>query len=56
VDLQRRVFYTLHDEQLQTHRNSKAIAVLLNYLHEQGVLSDTAIDDILLEVVDMKAE
>lgn len=54
--LEQRVFYTLHDDSssrasLQTHRNTKAIALLMNHLHRQGLLSDEALDDILLECV-----
>lgn len=57
----RRVYYTLTDAsvrpggsgdpKLQAHRNTKAIAQLVNHLHQQGILSDDAIDEILLDCV-----
>ncbi len=50
--LHQRLFYTLHVEgsrDLQTHRNTKAVALLMEHLHRQGLLSDDAIDDILLD-------
>ena len=48
------VFYTLHDgasENLQLHRNSKALAVLIQTLHEKNLLDDADVDRILFEVI-----
>lgn len=57
-DVAKHVFYTLigepedlKREQLQAHRNSKAIALLVQTLKEFGVLTDEHIDKMLLEVV-----
>jgi hypothetical protein len=48
--LARRVFNVLQDDkELQTHRNSLAIAKLFDHLHHQGFLSDDEIDKILLD-------
>jgi hypothetical protein len=50
-----RAYYTLRPtggsdaSDLQAHRNTRAIGYLLERLHKQGVLSDDAIDDILLK-------
>jgi hypothetical protein len=52
--LEQRVFYTLHvadDSDLQTHRSTKAIALLISHLHKSGLISDDVIDDLLLESV-----
>jgi hypothetical protein len=58
LDVAKRVFYTLegkqgdpHREALQTHRNSKAIALLFKTLGENGPLTEHRIDEILLEVI-----
>jgi hypothetical protein len=58
LDMGRRVFYTLigeendpHREKTQAHRNSKAIAVLLTTLHQDGALTDEQIDNILWDVI-----
>lgn len=46
------LFYTLQDDKnLQTHRNSKAIALLIHHLRQQGTLSDETVDEILLECI-----
>lgn len=55
LDLGRRVFYTLNGdckENLQAHRNSKAIAVLIEMLHRKGIIDETEIDELLLEAID----
>ncbi len=52
--IEQRVYYTLHGHNVnatQTHRTMKAIALLMNHLHQQGILNEDAIDDILFEVV-----
>lgn len=58
LDVGTRVFYTLigepedlKREQLQAHRNSKALALIMKMLREFGVLTDERIDKMLLEVV-----
>jgi hypothetical protein len=52
TDLAQRVFYTLQDnKQFQAHRNSKAIALLIQHLRKVGALSDDEIDEILLDCV-----
>lgn len=57
LDVGRRVFYTLVGEQdpqremLQTDRNSKAVALLVKALRLNGLLTDTQVDSILLDVV-----
>lgn len=55
LDISKRVFYALigegEERKWQTHRNSKAIALLFKALREQGSLTDKRIDDILLEVI-----
>ena len=57
LDVEKRVFYTLHGEgkspqrdELQNHRNSKAIALLFKTLLDRGLVSDQQLDEILLEV------
>lgn len=56
ISVARRVYYTLKGEesddwQARAHRNSKAIAMVIMNLAELGILSESRIDDILLEVV-----
>ena len=58
LDVGRRVFYTLTGEQndpnrkeVNAHRNSRAIAMLLKTLHASGTLTDAQLDEILLEVI-----
>jgi hypothetical protein len=58
LDVGHRVFYTLIAEQdnpsrekLQAHRNSKAIALLFKALCEKRHISETRLDEILLDVV-----
>lgn len=58
LDVAGRVFYTLigepediKREELQAHRNSKAIAALFQTLRESGVLTEEHIDKMLLEIV-----
>jgi len=58
LDVMQRVFYTLIAEpdnpnraKLQAHRNSKAIAMLLQILCEKRLITDAQLDRILLEVV-----
>ena len=51
-DLPRRIFYTLDaDKALQTHRNSKAIALLVDHLHKKGLISDKEIDELLFQLL-----
>ena len=53
-DLAVRVFYTLTDDKaVQTHRNSKAIALLVDHLHEKNLIPDEEIDELLLRVLDL---
>jgi hypothetical protein len=52
VELDQRVFYTLsNDKDLQNHRNTKAIALLVKVLHEKKQLSDGEVDELLLQCV-----
>jgi len=58
LDVGRRVFYTLigepntpHRGELQAHRNSKAIALLFKNLRENQLLTETQLNEILLDVV-----
>jgi hypothetical protein len=49
-----RVYYTCTqnaDRHLRLHRTTKLLSVLIERLHQDGVLSDEAIDDLLLDVV-----
>jgi hypothetical protein len=51
-DVMRRVFYTLHqDKELQVRRNAKAIALLVQRLHNSGNFTECDLDEFLLEVV-----
>ena len=51
LDLGQRVFYTLSDDKdLQNHRNTKAIALLVKVLHEKKQLSDGEVDELLLSM------
>ncbi len=47
-----RVFYTLKEKASQAHRNSKAIALLVEHLHNKKLISDVELDELLLKVVD----
>ncbi|MGP8269711.1 MAG: hypothetical protein ACLQLH_06560 [Terracidiphilus sp.] len=56
-EVEKRVFYTLHGEgkspqrdELQNHRNSKAIGLLFKTLLEKGLLTEEQLDEILLDV------
>ena len=56
-EVEKRVFYTLHAEgkspqrdELQNHRNSKAIGMLFKVLMEKGLLTEEQLDEILLDV------
>ncbi|MGA3162174.1 MAG: hypothetical protein ABSC77_13255 [Terracidiphilus sp.] len=56
-EVEKRVFYTLHGEgkspqrdELQNHRNSKAIGSLFKVLLDNGLLTKEQLDDILLDV------
>jgi hypothetical protein len=56
-EVEKRVFYTLHAEgespqrdELQNHRNSKAIGMLFKVLMERGLLTEEQLDEILLDV------
>ena len=57
LGVEKRVFCTLsgepgspNREQMQAHRNSKAIAHLVKVLVQNGTLTQEQLDDILLEV------
>lgn len=57
LEVEKRIFYTLHGEgkspqrdELQNHRNSKAIALLFKTLLEKRLLTEEQLDEILLEV------
>lgn len=51
-DLGRRVYYTLTDTKGQSaHRVSKLLSLLVVKLSERGQLSETELDDILLETI-----
>jgi hypothetical protein len=55
LEIEQRVFYTLYEgknQNLQNHRNSKAIAELIKILSEKGVLGEEDVDNILLRAVD----
>jgi len=48
----RRVFYTLHDvKDLQPHRNSKLLALLVDHLLRRDFLTQDELDEILLDVI-----
>ena len=53
IDLSRRVFYTLQQEpkSLQPHRNSLAIAMLVEHLHKNNLISDNEVDTLLMGLV-----
>ena len=52
LELDQRVFYTLsNDKNLQDHRNTKAIALLVKVLHDKKQLSDGEVDELLLQCV-----
>ncbi len=57
LEVEKRVFYTLtgkpdapDSQKLNTHRNSKAIAMLFKTLLETGTLTEDQLDEILLEI------
>jgi hypothetical protein len=47
-----RVFYSLHteDKNLQAARNTKAISLLVERLHEKGIIGEEELDELLLQV------
>ena len=48
----RRVFYTLRDgKDLQPHRNSKLLALLVDHLLKQDLLTQDKLDEILLDII-----
>ncbi len=48
----RRVFYTLDDaKDLQTHRNSKLLALLVDHLLKRELLTQDELDEMLLEAI-----
>lgn len=52
METERRVFYTLtNDDKLASHRNSKAIALLIKLLEEKGLINESDIDELLLEAI-----
>lgn len=51
-DLERRVFYTLtNDEKLTVHRTVKAVALLVKILKDKQLLTEEEIDKFLLETI-----
>jgi hypothetical protein len=57
LEVEKRIFYTLHGEgkspqrdELQSHRNSKAISLLFKLLLDKGLLTEEQLDEILLDV------
>ena len=47
-----RVFYTLRDnEETALHRTQKAVSLLYDKLHSSGALSESELDELLLEVI-----
>jgi hypothetical protein len=52
VDVERRVYYTLSAEkEFQSHRNSKAIAILIGRMVDGGTLTSMQLDDLLLKLL-----
>jgi hypothetical protein len=56
LELEKRIYYTLHGEdgtpkreELQNHRNSKAIALLFKALIDRHIMNEEQLDEILLE-------
>lgn len=48
----RRVFYTLSDaKDVQTYRNSKLLALLVDHLLKRELLTQDELDEILLDVI-----
>lgn len=57
LDVEKRIFYTLQGEgksqqrdELQNHRNSKAISLLFKLLLEKRLLTKEQLDEILLDI------
>lgn len=57
LEVEKRIFYTLHGEEkspqrdeLQNHRNSKAISLLCKLLLEKQLLTEEQLDELLLDV------
>lgn len=57
LEVEKRVFYTLYGEgkspqrdELQNHRNSKAIGMLFKILLDKGLLTEEQLDEVLLDV------
>jgi hypothetical protein len=57
LEVEKRIFYTLHGEgkslqrdELQNHRNSKAIALLFKMLLDKRFMTEEQLDEILLDV------
>lgn len=52
METEKRVFYTLTDnEKFASHRNSKAIALLVKLLEEKGVIGEADIDELLFQAI-----
>lgn len=52
LSVKKRVFYTLQDRKdTQAYRNSKLLALLVEKLVEENILSDDEIDEFLIQVV-----
>jgi hypothetical protein len=52
LSVAQRVFYSVHteDKNLQAARNTKAISLLVERLHEKGIIGDEELDELLLQV------
>jgi hypothetical protein len=47
-----RVFYTLTGKaEFQAHRTAKAVSLLIEHLHQKGLLDDEELDELLLNCV-----
>jgi len=57
LEVEKRIYYTLHGadgtpkrEELQNHRNSKAIGLLFKALMDRHIMNEDQLDEILLGV------
>ena len=57
LPLSQRVFYTLHQDSqthdLQAHRTTKLLALLIEHLHTRKLLSEDEIDNLLVESIEV---
>jgi len=52
LEIDRRVFYTLsEDKAFQAHRNTKALALLIQHLYDQGLMSEEQVDELLFDCI-----